>query len=138
MSTGWNHAVWCLGMPAASEELSEEKIIAIAKEHGVEAWFEASDPASQTKKLNFTTEEEYHEYFSSIGALNRDISESNERNRQRNVELAKALALCQTHKDTLRTYLEFSDIVTMDRAGIEECIELGLLTKYDRRAQQKK
>lgn len=82
-------ALGLVACQSASEELSEEKIIAIAKEHGVEAWFEASDPASQTKKLNFTTEEEYHEYFSSIGALNRDISESNERNRQRNVELEK-------------------------------------------------
>ncbi|MCB9082191.1 MAG: hypothetical protein H6555_10815 [Lewinellaceae bacterium] len=120
---------------ATRNGLTEERVIEIAREHGVDAWFEppSKDSRDTREEYVFKSEEEVHQYFAEVARLNQSIKDSNEHNRQRVIELNNELARCQTHKDTLRVYLAFPDVVTMDESGIQECIDLGLLTKHDRR-----
>lgn len=111
--------------------LTEERIIAIAKEHGVEAWL--GPEKADNNAYIFKSEEEVHRYFEGVAELNKSIREANATNKRRFREHNEALTKCVSRKDTLRVYLDFPDVVVLDEMTVQECIDLGLLTKHDRR-----
>lgn len=115
-------------------KLTRENVQAIADEYGVPiTWDETPD----TNAINGTAPimgdiEEVRKNMKELAKLDQAIKARNEHNAKRYKEFREAESKAQNEKDSLAIALKYPDVVSMDRAAIERCIELGLLTKHDK------
>lgn len=117
---------------ALKTAVTEENVQEIADKYGVRMTFTPNpDSLLTTGATGKYTLEDMEAEIKQVAKMNKWIKELNEKNASRYASFMRDLGGCTSLRDTLATFLRYPDVAQLDQGSIEQCIELGLLKKYD-------